>query len=62
MDEEGSRERERERERETWMKRKAACRGQIKEELAKKEGESEIEGNAQSAAFTLESLKTRSSF
>jgi len=60
---EGKRVRKRER---SWrMKRKAACRGQIKEELAKKEKRregGEMEGNTRSAALTLESLKTRSSF
>lgn len=60
---ERARERDRERERSWRMKRKAACRGQIKEELAKKEnGGRVVKWNARSAALTLESLKTRSSF
>lgn len=43
------------------MERKAACRGQIKEELAKKKRE---KGMVERGVpfLTLESLKTRSSF
>lgn len=47
------------------MKRKAACRGQIKEKLAKKKEKEGRRWNGeerQSVALTLESLKTRSSF